>query len=62
MEASKHKTLKTFLKRRIVMKKLNNTWKMVLGLGLGVVCIGGSYFAGTMVGEVVGEWIVNKLD
>lgn len=44
------------------MKKLNNTWKMVLGLGLGVVCIGGSYVAGTMVGEVVGEWIVNKLD
>lgn len=44
------------------MKNLNNTWKMVLGLGLCVVCLGGSYVAGTMVGEVVGEWIVNKLD
>lgn len=44
------------------MKNLNNTWKMVLGLGLLVVCLSGSYVAGTMVGEVVGEWIVNKLD
>lgn len=44
------------------MKNPNNTWKMVLGLGLWVVCLGGSYVAGTMVGEVVGEWIVNKLD
>lgn len=44
------------------MKNLNNTWKMVLGLGLLVVCLGGSYVAGTMVGEVVGEWIANKLD
>lgn len=44
------------------MKKLNNTWKMVLGLGLWVVCLGGSYVAGEMVGGVVGEWIANKLD
>lgn len=44
------------------MKNLNNTWKMVLGLGLWVVCLGGSYVAGAMIGEVVGEWIVNKLD
>ena len=44
------------------MKKLNNTWKMVLGLGLWGVCLVGSHFAGGMISEVVGEWIVNKLD
>lgn len=55
------KTLKTFLKRRIVMKKLNNTWKMVIGLSTWGVCLAVSYFAGQMVGEVVGEWAANKL-
>lgn len=44
------------------MKNLSNVWKMVIGLGMTVVCLGGSYVAGTMIGEVVGEWIVNKLD
>lgn len=44
------------------MKTLSNTWKMVIGLGIWGVCLVGSHFAGTMVGEVVGEWIANKLD
>ena len=62
MEAGKHtKTSKTFLKRRIVMKKLGNTCKLALGLGLWVVCLGGSYVAGKMVGVAVGEWAANKL-
>lgn len=43
------------------MKKLNNTWKMVIGLGIYGVCLAGGYFAGQMVGEVVGEWIADKL-
>ena len=61
MEAGKHtKTSKT-LKRRMVMKKLSNTCKLALGLGLWVVCLGGSYVAGKMVGVAVGEWAANKL-
>lgn len=35
------------------MKNLNNTWKMVLGLGLWVVCLGGSYVAGTMLAKLL---------
>lgn len=61
MEASTHKTLKTFLKRRMVTKKLNNTWKMVIGLSIYGVCMAGGWFAGRIVGEVVGEWAANKL-
>lgn len=43
------------------MKKLSNSWKMVIGLGIWSVCLAGSYFAGEMVGEVVGEWVADKL-
>lgn len=43
------------------MKKLNNTWKMVIGLSTWGACLAVSYFAGQMVGEVVGEWAANKL-
>ena len=61
MEAGKHtKTSKT-LKRRMVMKKLNNTWKIVIGLSIYGVCMAGGWFAGRIVGEVVGEWAANKL-
>lgn len=40
------------------MEKLNNTWKMVIRLGLTVIYLGGCYVAGRMVGE----WVANKLD
>ena len=43
------------------MKKLNNTWKMVIGLGIYGVCMTGCWFAGRIVGEVVGEWVAIKL-
>lgn len=43
------------------MKKLNNTWKMVIGLGIYGVCMAGGWFAGRMVGEVVGDCVVNQL-
>ena len=56
-----HKKTSKTLKRRMVMKKLSNTCKLALGLGLWVVCLGGSYVAGKMVGVAVGEWAANKL-
>lgn len=43
------------------MKKLNNTWKMVIGLSIYGVCMAGGWFAGRIVGEVIGEWAANKL-
>lgn len=43
------------------MKKLNNTWKIVIGLSIYGVCMAGGWFAGRIVGEVVGEWAANKL-
>ena len=53
MEASKHKTSKTFLKRRIVMKNLSNVWKMVAKLTAYGAAMAISYFAGEVIGEVL---------
>nr|DAE44377.1 MAG TPA: hypothetical protein [Caudoviricetes sp.] len=43
------------------MKKLSNTWKMVIGLTAWGAALAISYFAGEMVGEVVGDWMVSKM-
>ena len=43
------------------MKKLSNTWKMVIGLTAFGAALGMSYFAGEMVGGVLGDWIVSKM-
>ena len=43
------------------MKKLNNTWKVAIGLTTFWACIVVSCLAGRMVGEATGDWIVNQL-
>lgn len=42
------------------MKNLSNTLKVIGGFIAWLVCLMGSYYAGTYVGEGIGGWLADR--